>query len=211
MNEDMAAGGKSGLGDEECAAILQRIGAGEKAAALELFDRAGGLIFGLIRQVLSDPGAAEEVMLDTFTAVWNQPHLREPGSVPPLAWVLSVARTCAIERERADRRDPVAEENSAPHPAGGLLPGSDKPGSVSPDHQRLAREALDSLTLEQRRDFELAYHSGMGPGEIAARTDQSIRSVRVRIRQAMIRLSEVLQPVLGGPGRQGGDAGRLDA
>jgi RNA polymerase sigma-70 factor, ECF subfamily len=190
-NEGNALGSRSG----EWGALLERISAGDGPALLELYDRTGNLIYGLIQRALPKTGAAEEVLLLCFTNIWNHAREYAPDSGDPLAWILAQARTCTIERVRADRPD-LLLEGLAPPDQGDSDPGAEPAPSVAPERQRRAREALQSIPPEERRALELALFSGMGHGEIALKTGQPIRLVRARTRQAMIRLSDALQDLV---------------
>jgi RNA polymerase sigma-70 factor (ECF subfamily) len=55
------------------------------------------------------------------------------------------------------------------------------------------REALQSLSAEQREVIELAYFSGMSQSELAAAIQQPLGTVKTRVRLAMMKLRERLQ------------------
>lgn len=173
-----------------CALLLARIGEGDVAALTEFYDRTAPLVFGCIQRALPGTGAAEEVLIGAFTQVWLRAREYEPGT-DPTAWVLGLARTCAIERLRADRPDLISEGIAQPG-SPGIPDAGSTPATVVPERQRRARAAWQELPAEQRRILDLALFSGMGHGEIAARTGQAIRTVRARIRQGLIRLSDAL-------------------
>ncbi|HET9529039.1 MAG TPA: sigma-70 family RNA polymerase sigma factor, partial [Blastocatellia bacterium] len=68
--------------------------------------------------------------------------------------------------------------------------------SIISEQQRIVRAALDSLPPEQRAVIELAYYSGLSQNEIAAKLDQPLGTVKTRTRLAMMKLREMLSPVL---------------
>jgi RNA polymerase sigma-70 factor (ECF subfamily) len=68
--------------------------------------------------------------------------------------------------------------------------------AVSHEHQRLVREALVALTFEQRQVLELAYFSGMSHSEIAAHLGQPLGTVKTRTRLGMLKLKEMLAPMM---------------
>ena len=68
-------------------------------------------MFGLVLRILGDRAAAEEVLLDVFTQVWRQAASYDPGRGSPLAWLMTIARTRAIDRVRSGRQ---AQKRSEP-------------------------------------------------------------------------------------------------
>jgi RNA polymerase sigma-70 factor (ECF subfamily) len=152
-------------------------------------------MFGVLRALLPSPEAAEEVIQDSFHAIWRAAGGYTAGRGSVRTWVLAIGRNAAIDwqrtkgrrfaRERSleitdDLRDPLADE---------LL-------------ERVAlrarvRDALAALPAEQREVIVLAYYGGMTQSEIATRTGAPLGTVKGRARLAMARLRESLAE---GPG-----------
>ena len=65
-------------------------------------------------------------------------------------------------------------------------------GAVRP----LVQAAFAALALEQREVLELAYFSGLSHGDIAARLELPLGTVKTRIRLGMVRLRELLRPLV---------------
>jgi RNA polymerase sigma-70 factor (ECF subfamily) len=70
-------------------------------------------------------------------------------------------------------------------------PGPEDACSVD-ERRRYVRAALACLPPEQRAALELAYFDGLSHGEIAARLEQPLGTVKTRIRLAMGKLRDVL-------------------
>ncbi len=60
------------------------------------------------------------------------------------------------------------------------------------DDSRRVREALTSISGEQRTALELAYWDGLSPTEIGKRTDSSPESVHQRLKLALLKLGALL-------------------
>jgi RNA polymerase sigma-70 factor, ECF subfamily len=174
------------LRQQNPATQIEAIAAGDSASLAAFYDATNRVAFGLILRILGDPATAEEVLLDVYTQVWRQAgnYRRERGT--PLAWLLTIARTRALdrlrsgwqERQRKESLEVVAEARS--------------------NAARLVRRALAALPAEQRQMIELAYFSGLSHSEIAAHLGQPLGTVKTRTRLGMIKLKELLAPLLVG-------------
>ena len=156
-----------------------------------LYDQTNRLVFGLVLRIVRDGAVAEEVLLDVYTQVWQQASSYRPLRGGPLAWILTIARSRAIDRLRSsrweERRESLerAEERSSPA-------ADPEAATVSSERRRIVREAIDALSAEQRQVIELAYYSGLSHSEIARETNQPLGTVKTRVRLAMIKLSDSL-------------------
>jgi RNA polymerase sigma-70 factor, ECF subfamily len=74
---------------------------GNQAAFSTLYDRSSSRVFGLASRILVDQAAAEEVTLDVFLQVWRKASGFDPSRVSAVAWLLTIARSLAIDRFRA--------------------------------------------------------------------------------------------------------------
>src|SRR5207247_4748103 len=86
---------------DDAAALIARIAHGDRDAFGRFYDGFAGLALGLIRRVLRDPAAAEEVLQEVFWQVWREAAHYDPRRGSPEAWLLMRARTRASGRLRA--------------------------------------------------------------------------------------------------------------
>jgi RNA polymerase sigma-70 factor (ECF subfamily) len=170
---------------------------GDESALSQLYDETSRLIFGLTLRILGDAATAEEVLLDVYCQVWRQAASYSSERGAPLAWLMTIARSRAIDRLRAGRQDQQRKEpldSVGNHPAASENP--EEAGVIS-ERRVLVRSALAALAPEQREVIELAYYAGLSHSEIAAKLGQPLGTVKTRTRLGMIRLREKLSPVLG--------------
>jgi RNA polymerase sigma-70 factor (ECF subfamily) len=134
-----------------------------------------------------------------YLQAWQQSARFDAERGSALAWLLAIARTRAIDRIRVGvvaraTLEPV--ERAAQVPCG--RPGPEDTCSAD-ERRRHVRAALEGLPPEQRETVELAYFDGLSHGEIAARLDQPLGTVKTRIRLAMTKLRDALSAVGGEP------------
>jgi RNA polymerase sigma-70 factor (ECF subfamily) len=180
--------------EQDWAALIKRMAGGDQHALSAFYDSTNRLIFGLLLRILSDAAQAEEVLLDVYMQVWRQAGRYDPERGKTLAWLVTIARTRAIDRLRSGRQDELRKESldgAAAH-AANLTTGFVDP-TVVPEMQRVVRAALASLPQEQREVIEMAYYLGLSHSEIAARLNQPLGTVKTRTRLGMMKLREQLK------------------
>jgi RNA polymerase sigma-70 factor (ECF subfamily) len=176
-------------GDAE---LMHRIAAGDAAALSELYDLSSRYVYGICLKVLRNPADAEEVALDVYTQAWRQAARFDAGRGEPLAWLLILARSRAIDRLRA--RGGVRRHEEDFDPVRDLASTGIDPESGSALAQRAAnvRAALACLPAEQREVIELAYFQGLTHTEIAEKLAQPLGTAKSRIRLALQHLRQTL-------------------
>ena len=174
--------------------LVRRMAVGDQSAMAELYDQTSRMVYGLALRILADPTAAEDVMVDVYAQLWKHAADYDGSRGSPSAWLLTMARTRAIDARRAQRRDKASEPLEA---AGDI--SSDGPGpealSVAAERHRFVQGALVDLSAELRQLIDLAYFAGLSHSEIAARLGQPLGTVKTRIRSAMMQLRERLAPL----------------
>ena len=158
----------------------------------ELYDRHARPIYSLALRILGDTTEAEDIVQEVFSQAWKQAARYNASRGAVAAWLMTLARSRAIDRLRAKRARPgdVSDERVADQlvdagpPADLLVLSSEQVARV--------RAALDELPLLQRAAIELAYYEGLTHAEIADRLEQPLGTVKTRIRLAMLKLRDVL-------------------
>lgn len=175
------------------AARLADVAGGDAAALGVLFDRHIRAVYSIALRVVRDESEAEEVVQDVFAQVWRQSarYDRTRGTVA--AWLLTIARTRAIDRLRARRARPDTSAASIDLPAEHVAPSVDPVDVIDAerDAQRV-RMALDELPVLQRLALELAYFEGLTQSEIAQRLEEPLGTVKTRIRLGLLKLRDAL-------------------
>ena len=198
------------------AALVQAIAGGSHEALAVLYDRHADAVYATASRLTSDRQVAEEVVQETFLALWNRAESFDPaaGSLP--AWLHTIARNRTVDRLRAASRRPGLFPLSAAAGEGeddngalerlaatGVVVAAGR-GAPSPDSAVVAGEvrvmlqdALAVMPDEERTVIVLAYREELTQAEIADRLGWPIGTVKTRTRRALRRLREVLADELG--------------
>lgn len=178
---------------EDTVELVGRIATGDREAFSRFYDVMAGAALGLIRRIVRDPAAAEEVLQEVFLQVWREAPQYDRGRGSPEAWLVMRARTRAIDRLRSMRRRdktfgvPLDESVARQEVTGEPDPG------VAAEGRGLVRTALGELPAPQRRVIELAFFEGLTQTEIAARLGEPLGTVKTRARLGLERLRSMLR------------------
>jgi RNA polymerase sigma-70 factor (ECF subfamily) len=178
---------------EDCDQILVgRMAHGDHSALAGLYDATAPVVHGLVRRIVKDDSVAEEVTGDAYLQAWQQAARYDAGRGSALTWLPAIARTRAIDRVRSGARsrhaaEPVERALDVPC----QRPGPEDACSVA-ERRRQVQRALAGLPSEQRQAVELAFYEGLSHGEIAARLDLPLGTVKTRIRLGMTKLRDAL-------------------
>src|ERR671915_2505022 len=85
------------LSDES---LLAGLGSGDPDAAAAFVRRFQRRVFGLTLSILRDPAAAEEAAQESFVRAWRHAAAYDPRRGTVAAWLLTIARSAAIDRAR---------------------------------------------------------------------------------------------------------------
>jgi RNA polymerase sigma-70 factor (ECF subfamily) len=186
--------------------LVRAIAEGSTEALGALYDRHGSAVMGLCLRILGVRADAEEVLSDVFLQVWEQAERYEPSRGNVVGWLLTVARSRAIDRLRSvGRRERVVRGTDDPAGAadraafGNCPRGSEGPFRDAALGEQRARveAALGALDPAQRRAVELSFFEDLSHSEIAQRLGEPLGTVKSRIRQGLIRLREGLRSQYG--------------
>jgi RNA polymerase sigma-70 factor (ECF subfamily) len=172
---------------------IRRIIAGEAGALAELYDRLSGSVFSLVLRIVDDWATAEDLVQEVFTQAWRQASRYDAARGSVAAWLLTIARSRAIDylRSRRARIDgPSTNRDLPPDPPD--LTRTQESMLLTAEQVARLREAMADLPLLQRLPLELAYYEGFTQAEIAERLEQPLGTIKTRIRLGLLRLREAL-------------------
>lgn len=167
---------------------MERLQRGDEEALAELYEKLSGNVYTSAIQLLRSREEAEEVLQDTFIKLYRNPHSfrLEGGSVR--AFVYTVARNACLSRLRAKRARPLQAEGLDVHDPDSSLATFSAPGLDVEVQQALEQlEALDRELLDE------AFFGGHSHGELAARFELPLGTVKSRVRRALHSLRQFLE------------------
>jgi RNA polymerase sigma-70 factor (ECF subfamily) len=180
--------------NQQLAALIKGVASGDDDALAALYDATRRLLYGLTLRILGDAESAEEVLLDVYKQVWRKASSYDQKRGNPLAWLMTIARSRAIDRLRSDKqeRQRVDPLDTA---RGVMMAGDIEKDADLSEMRRVILAALEGLPPEQREVIDMAYYGGLSQSEIAAKLGQPLGTIKTRARLAMIKLREKLNPI----------------
>lgn len=169
------------------AAIARR----DQVAFEAFYDATLARAFALARRICIDPGLTEEVVEDAYVQVWRDAHRYDAQRGVPLAWLLTITRSRALDALR--RRD-EAQAVAAPE---ALVEEADEAADPLSllllfEQTSATHRALSLLPARERQLIGLAFLRGMTHAEIAAETGWPLGTVKTSIRRALASMRETL-------------------
>ena len=198
------------------AALVREVAAGSQSALGDLYDRYVDAVYAAASRLTSDRHIAEEVVQETFLALWNRAELFDPKIGSLAAWLHTIARNRTVDRLRAAGRRPnliplssaTGEDEQAGAALdrlvaagtviGGARVGNGPEGELAATELRqVLRDALAELPDAERTAIVLAYREELTQTEIAERLGWPLGTVKTRTRRALLRLRGALAEELG--------------
>ncbi|RTL57896.1 MAG: sigma-70 family RNA polymerase sigma factor [Rhodocyclaceae bacterium] len=179
--------------------LLGRVVERDQAALAALYELQIGRVYGLSLRITRDAALAEEVAEDVFWQVWRQAPRFDPQRGSVTAWMLTIARSRALDALRKLRpvqleADMTSLTESECHEDGPSHDPQDLLAATQRD-KRL-HSALADLDPLPRQLVALAFFRGLTHEEISSHTSLPLGTVKSHIRRAIARLREALDPDL---------------
>ena len=167
--------------------LLSATRAGDAEAFAALYDRYHPLVYGIASRMLSDSGAAEDVVQSVFISLWKTPPEFQSGSFR--GWLSCVTRNRVRDamRARNARRESTWPENLI------AADSLDELVYLRLEGTRI-RSALALLPEAQRSLIELGFFGDRSHAELAELMSLPLGTVKTRIRSGLQKLRFSLSP-----------------
>ena len=174
------------LSDE---ALLSLVATSDEDALAELYDRFGGVAYGLALRILRDEALAQDAVQEAFLSVWRTADRFLAERARASTWILTIVHRRAVDlvrREDIRRGEPL---EAAPEPtAAETVEGEATLGF----QRRVVQEALRRLPPDQREALELGYYGGLTQSQVAEQLGQPLGTIKSRMFTGLARLRELL-------------------
>lgn len=175
--------------------LLARTALADQAAFAELYRQTCSHLYGVALRILREASAAEEILQESYVAVWHHAGSYVAAKSQPLTWLTAIVRNRCLDSLRRRELDTVtltADEADEPDrelpadtasPAELLLQGADA---------QSVRECVEALEGAARQAIALAFFQGLSHAELAAHLREPLGTVKSWIRRGLERLRSCL-------------------
>lgn len=177
-------------------ALVQAMAREDERAAAALYDRHGGILYGLALRMVAEAADAEEVVLDAFAQAWKDAGRFDHTRGTVIGWLTTITRSRALDAIRARGRrsrmvDSASQQVGETAAMGEAAPPTDQAAEQG-ERAIAVSSALQTLPVSQRLAIELAFYEGMTHQEVAERLQEPLGTVKTRIRLGMLKLRDML-------------------
>ena len=171
--------------------IAIRASKGDNLAFTQLYDQSSTILFSLALRILGSREEAADILQAIYVDIWKRTVRYDVGRGTPIAWLITLTRSRAIDRLRAS--DPPLRRQTVPTDGteSSALPGRFE-GPADQALRTVISTALNDLPKTHRQAIELAYYEGLLPAEIAMRLDQPLDAVITRLKLGLGQLHAAL-------------------
>ena len=170
-------------------ALLSLVAGSDDQALAELYDRFGGVAYGLALRILRDESLAQDAVQDAFLAVWRTADRFLAERAKASTWILTLVHRRAVDLVRRQERRRGEPLESVPEP---VASEQVEEQATIRFQRQVVQEALRRLPPEQREALELGYYAGLTQSELAERLGQPLGTIKSRMFTGLTRLRDLL-------------------
>lgn len=175
--------------------LHRRLAGGDRAAFDELYRRYSRLSYGLAYRLTTNATLAQDVVHDAFLALWRAPEAFDAARGAFRTFFLALVHHRAVDTIRREERLRARGERAANLEP---LAGEDIADAVTEEsflglRRQQVREALTTLSPEQRQVLEMAYFEGKTQVRIAEQLGIPLGTVKTRTFAALRKLRAMLE------------------
>jgi RNA polymerase sigma-70 factor (ECF subfamily) len=174
--------------------LLEKAGAGDPAAFIELYERHRAAIFRFSYRLSGSVEGAEDITHDCFLSLIKRPDGFQPGRATLRTYLFSAARNLWLKQLRSSAREWAMDDLGEAH----FIAVDKEPLRRLLDDELALKvqEAVFGLPPSQREALVLFEYEGLTLSEIAGMIGTDVGAVKSRLHRARERLRNVLRPYL---------------
>lgn len=183
------------LDPQQLATWLQAAGKRDAFAFRFLYDATAPKLFGFALRILHKRELAEEVLQESFVAIWNNASTYQGHLAAPMTWMATIVRNKAFDHLR---RTGAAVEIDAEQFDGDVMNALQDPQATPIEDLQISGDAkalawcMSALEGVHRQVLALAFYHDLSHSEVAAHMALPVGTVKTWIRRSLEKLRTCL-------------------
>ena len=165
--------------------LVERLKSRDEQALSDAYALYSRPVFGFLMRFIGDRPSAEDVQQQVFLEVWQKAHNFDPARGSLLSWIMTIARSRAVDSHR--RRVPDPHD---PHSLSGQT-HSDQSAHAEIDavlDQWQFEQLIGRLPADEAELLTYRFHGGLSQSEISDRTGVPLGTIKSRMVSALEKL-----------------------
>ncbi|GGK79204.1 RNA polymerase sigma factor [Rufibacter glacialis] len=150
------------MGGESEQRLLEAIRLGKQEAFGLLYDAYAPVLMGMISRMVPSSEVAEEVLKETFLAIWSRIHIFDPSKTRFLTWALALGRGIALEAQKTGLYGTLLHTNGTEERA-----RQEEERRAKELEEARVKEAFCQLAPQEKAIIDLIYLKGYSCAQAA--------------------------------------------
>jgi RNA polymerase sigma-70 factor (ECF subfamily) len=168
--------------------LLAAVAKGDASAFERLYFATSAKIYGVVLRILRRHELAADVMEETYLQIWRTAGQYDPTLYGPIAWMVAIARTKAIDLARrpetaADESEPEVAETEGPN-----VP----PRRELTDELRRLLTCIGRLEPDRQRMLLLAYYGAFTREQLAEKLEMPVNLLKSALQRSLSEVEKCL-------------------
>jgi RNA polymerase sigma-70 factor (ECF subfamily) len=165
--------------------LADRLRGRDEVALSDVYDLYSRPVFSFLNRFTGDRSAAEDIQQQVFLEVWQKASSFDPDRGSLLTWIMTIARSRAIDHSRRRVPEPHDPATAATMAESTDSAGTDIEKAIDDWH---FSQLIDSLPDHEAEILRYRFHGELSQSEISERTGVPLGTVKSRMVSALERL-----------------------
>jgi RNA polymerase sigma-70 factor, ECF subfamily len=169
---------------------LAAVTKGDAAAFEGLYAASCAKVYGVVLRIVRRHDLAADVMEESYLEIWRRAGEFNPAHSTPIAWMVGIARSRAIDVARKRQAEGIETEPEAADDEG---PAAVPRHQLTDELKRLLT-CIGRLEPDRQRMLLLAYYGAFTREQLSAKLDLPVNLLRASLRRSLVEIEQCLGP-----------------
>ncbi len=158
--------------------LVRKVQEGDRHAFKQLYDRYHEQLYFLARRYLKDQYLAEDAVQNIFIKLWNNRSQLKQSSIK--GYLFTTMKNHLIDTIRKQKSSTKLKEELKKISKNKRLINSTVEKIIYDEYRKIVNRALDNLSPEKRKVFEMKNFEGLSNAEVADKKNVSVNTIKTQ-------------------------------